>query len=211
MPAVYIIYHLLLTGSLIQWYREAVSDGTKLQSQAALFLLTGHTESHRFYEMCMTIIKICYLSYVLHSLSFSVTYLVMSECSFFKNLCNARTVYQFPTLHKFGYFIFTSDVCAHRQRPICSPQQSIDWWLALQVCIVFDKCLVTSSVVKHTIGHMIGMIGAIGVKQKRNTLNGCWAYCVKSTFHFTHDIDLGFFSRSKVELAISQEREGRLT
>ena len=39
---------------------------------------------------------------------------------------------------------------------------------------------------------------------KNNTFNGCWANCVTSTFHLTHDLDLGF-SRTNFEIAISQE------
>ena len=41
-------------------------------------------------------------------------------------------------------------------------------------------------------------------KQKGNTSNGCWANCMVSTFHLTHDLDLGF-SRSNFEIAVSQE------
>ena len=39
---------------------------------------------------------------------------------------------------------------------------------------------------------------------------GCWPYYVILNYDLTHDLDLGFW-RTSFEIAVSQEREGRLT
>ena len=47
--------------------------------------------------------------------------------------------------------------------------------------------------VKHSVGHILGMIGPIDVKWK-GALVGYWVNYVKLTFDLTHHIDLGFFN-----------------
>ena len=46
-----------------------------------------------------------------------------------------------------------------------------------------------------------------GQKQKSNTSKGCWAKCVTSIFHITHDFDLGILG-SNFEIAVPKELEG---
>ena len=47
--------------------------------------------------------------------------------------------------------------------------------------------------VKHSIGHISGMIGPIDVKRKRGASIGYWINYVTLTFDLTHDLDLWFF------------------
>ena len=47
--------------------------------------------------------------------------------------------------------------------------------------------------VKHSIGHISGMVGLIDVKWKGGALVGYWVNYVTSTFDLTHDHDLWFF------------------
>ena len=47
--------------------------------------------------------------------------------------------------------------------------------------------------VKHTIGHISGMVGPIDVKQKWGASVGYWVNYMTVTFDLTHDLDLWFF------------------
>ena len=59
--------------------------------------------------------------------------------------------------------------------------------------------------VKHSIGHISGMVGPIDVKRKGGALVGyCFNY-VTLTFHLTYDLEL-VVSRSKFEIALFEER-----
>ena len=55
-----------------------------------------------------------------------------------------------------------------------------------------------------------GIVGLIDVKWKGSELIWYWADCMTLPFDHTHDLDLGV-SRSESEIALSQERGGRLT
>ena len=55
-----------------------------------------------------------------------------------------------------------------------------------------------------------GIIGLIDVKLKGSELIGYWADYMTLPFDHTHDLDLGV-SRSKTEITLSQEWDGRLT
>ena len=55
-----------------------------------------------------------------------------------------------------------------------------------------------------------GIFGLIDVKWKGSELIWHWAHCMTLPFDHTHDLDLGV-SRSESEIALSQERGGRLT
>ena len=44
--------------------------------------------------------------------------------------------------------------------------------------------------VKHSIGHISGMVGPIDVKRKGGALGGYWVNYVTLTFDLTHDLDL---------------------
>ena len=55
-----------------------------------------------------------------------------------------------------------------------------------------------------------GIVGLIDVKCEGGELIWYWADCMTLPFDHTHDIDLGV-SRSESEIALSQERGGRLT
>ena len=57
---------------------------------------------------------------------------------------------------------------------------------------------------------MSGIVGLIDVKQKGSKSVGYWANYVTFPFDHTHDLGLNF-SRSKFEIALSQESEGWLT
>ena len=48
--------------------------------------------------------------------------------------------------------------------------------------------------VKHSIGHISGMVGPIDVKRKRGALVGYWVNYVTLTFDLTHDLDLWFLN-----------------
>ena len=54
--------------------------------------------------------------------------------------------------------------------------------------------------VKHSFGHISGMVGPIDVKRKRSAFLGYWTYYLTLTFDLTHDLDLEFF---KVKFRIS--------
>ena len=56
---------------------------------------------------------------------------------------------------------------------------------------------------KHFIGHILGMIGLIDVKQKESTCTsvGYWVNYDTLTFDLTHDFGLGFL-RSKFKIAV---------
>ena len=57
-----------------------------------------------------------------------------------------------------------------------------------------------------------GIVGLVDVKWKWNELIWYWADCMILPFDHTHDLDPGFeISRSKSEIALSQEWYGRLT
>ena len=58
--------------------------------------------------------------------------------------------------------------------------------------------------VKHSIGHISGMVGPIDVKRKGGALVGYWVNYVTLTFHLTYDLDL-VVSRSKFEIALFEE------
>ena len=61
--------------------------------------------------------------------------------------------------------------------------------------------------VKHSMGHISGMVGPIDVKRKGCALVGYWVNYVTLTFHLTYDLDL-VVSRSKFEIALYEdERE----
>ena len=47
--------------------------------------------------------------------------------------------------------------------------------------------------VKHSIGHISGMVGPIDVKRKGGASVGYWVNYVTLTFDLTHDLDLWFF------------------
>ena len=55
--------------------------------------------------------------------------------------------------------------------------------------------------VKHSVGHISGMVGPIDVKRKGGALVGYWVNYVTLTFHLTYDLDL-LVSRSKFEMAL---------
>ena len=46
--------------------------------------------------------------------------------------------------------------------------------------------------VKHSFGHISGMVGPIHVKRKGSVSVEYWVYYVTLTFDLTHDLDLGF-------------------
>ena len=58
--------------------------------------------------------------------------------------------------------------------------------------------------VKHSIGHISGMVGLIDVKRRGGASVGCWVNHVTLTFDLTHDLDL-VVSRSKFEIALFEE------
>ena len=58
--------------------------------------------------------------------------------------------------------------------------------------------------VKHSIGHISGMVGPIDVKRKGGASVGYWVNYVTLTFDLTHDLDL-VVSRSKFEIALFEE------
>ena len=58
--------------------------------------------------------------------------------------------------------------------------------------------------VKHSIGHISGMVGPIDVKRKGGALVGYWVNYVTFTFDLTHDLDL-VVSRSKFEIDLFEE------
>ena len=64
--------------------------------------------------------------------------------------------------------------------------------------------------VKHSIGHISGMVGLIDVKRKGGALVGYWVNYVTLTFHLTYDLDL-VVSRSKFETALFEKWGGWLT
>ena len=48
--------------------------------------------------------------------------------------------------------------------------------------------------VKHSFGHISGMVGPIDVKRKGSASDvGYWVFYVTLTFDLTHYLDLGFF------------------
>ena len=49
------------------------------------------------------------------------------------------------------------------------------------------------------------MVGLIDVKRKGGASVGYWVNYVTLTFDLTHDLDLWFFSRSKLKIAVSQQ------
>ena len=55
-----------------------------------------------------------------------------------------------------------------------------------------------------------GIVGLIDAKRKGSELIWYWADCMTLPFDHTHDLDLGA-SRSKTEIALSQDWGGRLT
>ena len=61
--------------------------------------------------------------------------------------------------------------------------------------------------VKHSIGHISGMVGPIDVKHKGGALVGYWVNYVTFTFDLTHDLDL-VVSRSKFEIDLFEEWGG---
>ena len=50
--------------------------------------------------------------------------------------------------------------------------------------------------VKHSIGHISGMVGLIDVKRKGGALVGYWVNHVTLTFHLTYDLDLLWWAPS---------------
>ena len=58
--------------------------------------------------------------------------------------------------------------------------------------------------VKHSIGHISGMVGPIDVKRKVGASVGYWVNHVTLTFDLTHDLDL-VVSRSKFEITLFEE------
>ena len=62
--------------------------------------------------------------------------------------------------------------------------------------------------VKHSIGHITGMVGSIDVEQKGGALVGYWVNYVTLTFDLTHDLDLWFF---KVKFQTLQKSCSTLT
>ena len=58
--------------------------------------------------------------------------------------------------------------------------------------------------VKHSIGHISGMVGPIDGKRKGGALVGYWVNYVTLTFHMTYDLDL-VVSRSTFEIALFEE------
>ena len=56
--------------------------------------------------------------------------------------------------------------------------------------------------VKHSIGHISGMVGPIDVKRKGGASVGYWVNYVTLTFDLTHDLDV---SRSMFEIALFEE------
>ena len=66
--------------------------------------------------------------------------------------------------------------------------------------------------VKFRYGSISGIVGLIDVKWKRSELIWYWADCMTFPFDHTHDLDPGVeISRSKSEIALSQEWDGQLT
>ena len=61
--------------------------------------------------------------------------------------------------------------------------------------------------VKHSIGHISGMVGPIDVKRKGGASVGYWVNHVTLTFDLTHDLDL-VVSGSKFEIALFEESGG---
>ena len=64
--------------------------------------------------------------------------------------------------------------------------------------------------VKHSIGHISGMVGPIDVKRKGGASVGYWVSYVTLTFDPTRDLGL-VISMSKFEIALFEEWEGWLT
>ena len=58
--------------------------------------------------------------------------------------------------------------------------------------------------VKHSIGHISGMVGPIDVKRKGGASVGYCVNYVTLTFDLTHDLDL-VVSKSKFEIALFEE------
>ena len=54
------------------------------------------------------------------------------------------------------------------------------------------------------------MGGPIDMERKGWESIECWTHVVTFNFDLNHDLDLGF-SRQNIEIAVSQEWEGRLT
>ena len=66
--------------------------------------------------------------------------------------------------------------------------------------------------VKFRYSSISGIVGLIDVKWKRSELIWYWADCMTFPFDHTHDLDPGVeISRSKSEIALSQEWDGQLT
>ena len=61
--------------------------------------------------------------------------------------------------------------------------------------------------VKHSIGHISGMVGPIDVKRIGGALVGFWVNRVTLTFDLTHDLDL-VVSRSTFEIALFEKKGG---
>ena len=70
--------------------------------------------------------------------------------------------------------------------------------------IFFENFVCVFSKVKHSIGHISGMVGPIDVKRKGCASVGYWANYVTLTFDLTHDLYL-VVSRSKFEIALFEE------
>ena len=58
--------------------------------------------------------------------------------------------------------------------------------------------------VKHSIGHISGIVGPIDVKRQDGAPVGYWVNYVTSTFYLIPDLDLWFF-KVKFQIAVSQE------
>ena len=98
----------------------------------------------------------------------------------------------------------------------CEPKRKCICWILGTICdltfeLTHDLDLGCFTV-KFRNSSISGIVGLIDVKWKRSELIRYWADCMTLPFDHTHDLDPGVeISKSKSEIAISQEWEGRLT
>ena len=90
----------------------------------------------------------------------------------------------------------------------CETKSKCIYWILAIMC---DTCLDLGCFnVKFLNSCISGIVGLIDVKWTGSELIGYWADFMTLPFDHTHDRYLGF-SRSGSEIALSQERDGRLT
>ena len=85
------------------------------------------------------------------------------------------------------------------------------WYVTLTFDLTYDLDLGCYEV-KFRYSSISGIVGLIDVKWKRSELIWYWADFMTFPFYHTHDLDPGVeISRSKSEIALSQEWDGQLT